>query len=178
VAAAAGVTRSWVSKVELDRAPDVGVRVLAVLLAIVGLDLRLRAYPGGTPLRDEGHRWLLGRFRALLPVGAPWQLEVPLPIVGDQRAWDAMTMLWGLRVGIEAEMRPSDLQAVQRKLALKRRDGGVDRLVLVLADTKANRRFLRLAAEDLRPMFPLQGREAIRALRSPVDPGCDLLVLA
>jgi hypothetical protein len=89
-----------------------------------------------------------------------------------------MTMLWGLSVGIEAEMRPSDLQALQRKLSLKVRDGGVDRLILVLADTRPNRRFLRLAGEDLRPLLRLQGRDAVRALRSSVDPGCNLLVLA
>jgi len=178
VAAAAGVTRSWVSKVELGKVIDIGVRTLAVLLAVVGLDLRLRAYPGGTPYRDDGHRALLARFHASLPPGSPWQTEVPLPIPGDQRAWDAMTVLWGLRVGIEAEMRPSDLQALQRKLSLKVRDGGVDRLILVLADTKANRRFLRLASEDLGSLFRLQGRDAARALRSSVDPGCNLIVLA
>jgi transcriptional regulator with XRE-family HTH domain len=139
VASAAGVTRGWVSKVELGNVTDIGVRTLAVLAAVVGLDLRVRAYPGGAPYRDEGHRAPLARFRALLPAGAPWRTEVPLPIAGDQRAWDAMTTLWSLRVGIEAEMRPSDLQALQRKLALKVRDGGVDRLILVLADTKANR---------------------------------------
>jgi transcriptional regulator with XRE-family HTH domain len=178
VAAAADVTRGWVSKVELGEAPGIGVRMLAIMLAVVGLDLRLRAYPGATPFRDEGHRALLGRLRALLPIGAPWRTEVPLPITGDQRAWDALTQLWGRRVGLEAEMRPSDLQALERKLALKLRDGGAERLILLLADTKANRRFVRLAGDDLKLLFGLQGRDAVKALRSPDDPGCNLLVLA
>ena len=49
--------------------------------------------------------------RALLPADSAWKTEVPLPIPGDQRAWDATTELWRLRVGIEAETGPSDLQA-------------------------------------------------------------------
>ena len=89
--------------VELGRADDVTVTTLSVLSAVVGLDLGLRAYAGGSPLRDQGHRKLLDRFRALSPRTAAWRIEVPLPIPGDQRAWDAMTDLWSLRVGIEAE---------------------------------------------------------------------------
>jgi hypothetical protein len=80
VAGAAGVTRSWVSKVELGKATDVGVRSIGVVLAVVGLDLRLRTYPGATPFRDDGHRALLARLRASLPPGSSWQTEVPLPI--------------------------------------------------------------------------------------------------
>ena len=111
VARAARVSRGWVSKVELGMAPEVGIRMLSTLLAVVGLDLSMRAYPGGSPLRDEGHRQLLERFRALLPADSAWKTEVPLPIPGDQRAWDATTERWRLRVGIEAETGPSDLQA-------------------------------------------------------------------
>jgi hypothetical protein len=116
--------------------------MLSVMLAVVGLDLSVRAYPGGPPLRDDAHRQLLIRFRALLPPGTAWRTEVPLPLPGDQRAWDALMTLWGRRVGVEAEMRPTDVQALERKLTLKLRDGGVDRLVLVLADTRSNRHFL------------------------------------
>ena len=122
----AGVSSSWVSQVERGMAADVTFRLLGVLLAIVGFDLSVRAYPGGSPLRDEGHRRLLGRFRSPLPEGAPWRTEVPLPQPGDQRAWDAVTEPWRLRIGIEAELRPTDLQSLQRRIALKKRDGHVD----------------------------------------------------
>jgi hypothetical protein len=151
--------------------------MLSILLAVVGLDLSLRAYPGGSPLRDEGHRQLLARFRALLPLSASWRTEVPLPTPGDQRAWDATTDLWGMRVGIEAEMRPTDLQALERRLGLKLRDGGVDRLILVLADSRANRRLIRTVGEGLRSSFPLQGAAANAAIRSVADTRCNLLVL-
>lgn len=177
VARASGVSRSWVSRIERGVVEEVGVRLLSVVSAVVGLDLSMRAYQGGQPLRDEGHRQALARARGLLPEGTPWQTEVPFPGPGDQRAWDAMARLWRLHVGFEVEMRPSDLQALQRRLGLKRRDGGVDRMVLVLADTRHNRHFLRLAADSLRPAFPLQGAAAMAALGADTDPGCDLLVL-
>lgn len=178
VADAAGIHPSWVSRVERGLADEAGLRLLSILAAIVGLDLSVRAFPGGQPLRDEGHRRLLSRIRALLPDGAPWQTEVPLPRHGDKRAWDAMTRLWNLRTGIEAELRPSDLQALARKIALKRRDGGVDRMFLILADTRHNRALLRLVGDELRVAFPLQGSAARAALRANADPGCDLLFLA
>ena len=123
VARAAGVSASWISRIERGLAPDVSLLLLGVVLAVVGLDLSVRAFPDGVPLRDAGHRSLLSRFRALLPAGTPWRLEVPLPIPGDQRAWDALTGLWGLRVGIEAETGPTDLQALERRIMLKARDG-------------------------------------------------------
>lgn len=178
VARAAGISPSWVSRIERGLAADVSFRLLSILLAIVGLDLSARAYPGGDPLRDEGHRRMRARVRSLLPGDAPWQTEVPVAGRGDLRAWDAMTRLWGLRVAIEIELRPSDLQALERRLALKLRDGNAHRLVLVIADTRRNRALLRLAAEDLSGVFRLQGSAAKAALRSPNDPGCNLLVLA
>lgn len=178
VARAAGASASWVSQVERGAARDVGFRLVSVMLAVVGLDLSVRAFPGAQPLRDEGHRQLLSRFRALFPAGTPWRTEVPLPVPGDQRAWDAMTLLWGVRIGIEAELRPTDLQALERRLALKKRDGAVGRLVLVLADTRHDRALLRLTGESLRDRFPVQGRVARLALRSLADRGGDLLIVA
>jgi hypothetical protein len=88
-----------------------------------------------------------------------------------------MTELWHLRVGVEAELRPTDLQALQRRIALKKRDGLVDRVVLVLADTRHNRSLLRLVGDSLRDSFPIQGRAARAALRSASDSGADLLIL-
>jgi transcriptional regulator with XRE-family HTH domain len=71
VARAARVSSSWVSRVELGQAAEVGMRKLTVMLAIVGLDLAARAYPVADPLRDDGQRRLLARFRTLLPAHAP-----------------------------------------------------------------------------------------------------------
>jgi hypothetical protein len=51
-----------------------------------------------------------------------------------------------------------------RKVALKRRDDGADRIILLVADTRHNRRVLRLAAPDLRGEFPVSGPAAIASL--------------
>jgi hypothetical protein len=156
---------------------EVGFQLLFVLGAIVGLDIRARAYPGGSALRDVGHLRVLMRFRGLLPREAPWATEVPFPTPGDQRAWDARTRLWGLRVGVEVEMRLVGIQALERRIALKARDGDVDRVILVVADTRHNGRVLRDMGESMRGSFPIQGRYAASLLALPADPKCNLLVL-
>lgn len=177
VARAAGVSRSWISQLELGKVDEVGFRLVTVILTVVGLELRVRAYPGPDPLRDAPQRQVLARLASLLPDGAPLRTEVPFPLAGDQRAWDAMTRLWGLRVGIEVETRVTDWQSKERQLMLKRRDGGVDRMILVLADTRHNRAVVRTIGLELRRAFPVQGRTARAALRSAVDPGGDLLIV-
>jgi hypothetical protein len=141
------------------------------------MDLSVKTYAGGDPLRDRGHHALLARVRSTLPSATSWRTEVPLPIVGDQRAWDALTDLWGLVVAIGAEMRLADLQALERRLWRKVRDGRIDRFILALVDTRANRVAVRELAEALRPGFPLQGAAALAAIRSGRDPGCHLLIL-
>jgi hypothetical protein len=42
------------------------IQELAALGAIVGLDVRLQAYPAGDPIRDAGHLRLLHRLRVRL----------------------------------------------------------------------------------------------------------------
>jgi transcriptional regulator with XRE-family HTH domain len=177
VGRAAGVSHAWISRIELGRATDVHLVELSTILAVVGLDLAARAYPGASPLRDAGHHRLMTRVRALLPPDAPWRTEVPFPRTDDQRAWDAWTRLWNVTYGVEAEMRPTDLQALERRLRLKLRDGGVDRLLLALADTRANRSFVAGMGEALRDIVPIRQSAARAALRSGVDPGAGLLLV-
>jgi hypothetical protein len=57
-----------------------------------------------------------------------------------------------------------DLQALERRLAVKLRDDGRDRLVLLLADTRHNRQALRLAGDSLAAAFPVRGRDALATL--------------
>jgi hypothetical protein len=54
---------------------------------------------------------------------------------------------------------------VERRLALKLRDGGVDVLILVVADTAWNRRVVREHREALRGQLPLDSRDVLAALR-------------
>jgi hypothetical protein len=165
-------------RIERGRLPRVTVAQLAIASAAVGLRFSGRAFPDGDPVRDAAHIRLLQRFRDQLPTRTPWRLEVPLPITGDQRAWDAQFVLDGTTVGIEAEMRLSDIQALERRIALKRRDGGLAIVVLLIADTHGNRRHLAEHREALRSSFPLDSRAvlaAIRLGRPPVSSGVVVL---
>ena len=58
------------------------------MASVLGLDPSLRFYPGGQPLRDQAQIGLLDRFRLHVRSAAAMPAEVPVPIEGDQRAWD------------------------------------------------------------------------------------------
>lgn len=118
-------------------------------------------YPGGSPVRDEGHLRLLADFRLLLPRSVRWATEVPLPLIRDQRAWDALITGSAFRYGVEAETAPHDAQALIRRLALKQRDGAVDGVLLIVRDTRTVTSFLREAAVELAGAFPVDGRRAL-----------------
>jgi hypothetical protein len=77
---------------------------------------------------------------------------------------------------VEAETRVADAQAVMRKLALKLRDGGVDHLLLIVADTRANRDAIAAAGMAVRELFPISPRRALRALAAGRHPGGSALV--
>jgi hypothetical protein len=142
---------------------------------VVGLDVVIRTFPRGDPIRDAGHARLLERLRIRLHPGLSLRTEVPLPIVGDLRAWDAVVGGQGWQVPVEAETVIDDGQALQRKLALKLRDGGFDHLILLVADTPRNR--AALEATPLRETFPLHGRSILGALRGGRDPGANGVVI-
>ena len=89
-----------------------------------------------------------------------------MPIPGDRRAWDARVVIGGRRAGCEAEMQLLDLQALERRLALKLRDGEVDILLLVVPGSVRNRQVLRLHREELRALLPLDTREVLASLRA------------
>jgi hypothetical protein len=99
-----------------------------------------------------------------------WRTEVPLPLPGDLRAWDAVIGPSEAPTAIEAETRLADLQAVERRVGLKQRDGGMPRVVILVADTAANRRALAIGRAALRPAYPLDTREVMTALRDGRQP--------
>jgi transcriptional regulator with XRE-family HTH domain len=90
VCLAVGVSVSTGSRLERGVLEHVDVMLLARMCAVVGLDMSVKAYPGGEPIRDAAHLGLLGEFRALLHSSVEWATEVPLPITGDPRAWDGL----------------------------------------------------------------------------------------
>ena len=103
--------------------------------------------------------------------------EVPLGRRGDPRAWDAQCRPARRIVAIEAEMRLSDLQALDRRVALKRRDGDLDLVILLVADTVGNRRAIVAHRDSLRASFPLDTRAVLAALRAGQAPTSSGIVI-
>jgi hypothetical protein len=68
-------------------------------------------------------------------------------------------------------MRLGDLQAFERRLALKRRDSGDPTVVILVADTRHNSLVLRAARESLRSDYPLDTRQVLASLGAARDPG-------
>jgi transcriptional regulator with XRE-family HTH domain len=181
VGAAIGWDQSRVSRFEAGRL-RVDIEQAAVLCAVVGLELSLRAYPAGPPIRDAAHLALLGRLRATCDPRLVWRTEVPLPGAGDPRAWDAMigsapgsTPRWWIPV--EAETRPRDVQALLRRLALKARDGRTEAVILVLARTSGNRDVARRLNALDPGRFTVPPRHALAALAAGGHPGGSTLIL-
>lgn len=146
-----------------------------------GLDLALRAYPAGDPIRDRAQLALLERFRSRLHRNLRWRTEVPLPIGGDARAWDAEIRgdepaPWRTRV--EAETNIADGQALERRLTLKQRDDPYGHVVLLISDTRANRAAVHVLRDGLREQLPLGTRAILAALRVGCDPkGSGIVIL-
>jgi hypothetical protein len=81
------------------------------------------------------------------------------------RAWDVQLDGPG-SVGIDAETRLSDVQALQRRSELKQRDSGVDVMVLLVARSRHNAAVLRAHRAALASTFPAATYEIMSALRT------------
>ena len=177
VGSAIGRSTSEISRIEHGQSPHVSYETLALAAAAVGLDLPLRAFPAGEPIRDKGQLALLARFRSRLPATLRWRTEVPLQIAGDLRAWDAVIGGRSWSVPVDAESRLHDVQALSRRLALKRRDDGSPTMILLVADTRHNRSVLNLARADLAADFPLPGSRILALLEAGQCPPASGIVL-
>lgn len=166
-------------RIERGVLPNVTVRQLATACAAVGLKFSGRPYPDGDPVRDSAHAHLLERLHVRVRVRdrGRWRTEVLVAGGTDSRAWDAHLVLEGVPVAIEAEMRLTDIQALDRKIALKQRDSGVDIVILLVADTVGNRRALAAHRESLRARFPLDTRAVLAALAAGHAPSASGIVI-
>ncbi len=171
------MSESTFGRIERSELPDVTLTQLATACAAVGLKFVSRAYPDGDPVRDAGQIRLLERFRSQLPDHSGWRSEVPIPIPGDLRAWDGQCRFGGVVVAVEAVTRLLDVQAIDRAIALKRRDSGVGIVILLIADTVANRRRLAEYREALRANFPLDTRAVLAAVRDGRAPDASGIVV-
>jgi transcriptional regulator with XRE-family HTH domain len=177
VGRAVGLSPAQVSRIERGLVAEVSVRHLSVLLAVVGLELSARAYPSGQPIRDRAHTQLLDRLRGILHPSLRMRTEVPMPDRGDLRGWDAVVVAQGWADPVEAETRPTDMQALQRRIALKLRDSGFAEVILLLLDSRHNRALVREHRGFLSDAFPVPGHRALELLGAGVKPGGSSIVL-
>jgi transcriptional regulator with XRE-family HTH domain len=177
VSRALRISRFQVSRTERGRRNSAGVADLARHGAVVGLRLHARFYPAGGGLRDAAQLDLLRRLRARIGDRWSWQLEAPLNIPGDLRAFDALLSTRSTTIAVEAITRLRDAQAQLRAAALKQRDGQVPRLVMLVRGTQHNREALASVADVLTTSFPLGTRATLKALEAGADPGDNGIVL-
>lgn len=176
VARQVGVSPARIERALRGEAGALTVDLAARIAPVVGLQLAASLHLNGDPLRDRAHLALLARFRLRLHPSLDWRTEVPIPITGDLRAGDGVVIgMFGM-ILVEAETKVSDIQAVERKVRLKQRDLGAERLILLVADTPHNRKVLELHPE-LRARFTISARSCLAALARGEDPRGDCLVL-
>lgn len=176
VARSVGVGAARIERAERGDAGTLTIDLAARIAPVVGLQLAASLHPNGDPIRDRAHLALLERFRLRLDRGLAWRTEVPMPIPGDLRAADGVIDGPFGTILVEAETRVTDVQAVERRSMLKRRDLGARRLILLIAETPNNRNVLDLHGE-LRERFPVGTRTCLAALGRGDDPGGDCLVV-
>jgi transcriptional regulator with XRE-family HTH domain len=163
-----GISGAQAARLCRGESKRVSVVRTAQLLEVVGLELGARPYPGASPIRDRGHLALLARLRARLHPSLTWRTEQPVIEVStaahrDLCAWDAVISGVGWCVGVEAETHVRDAQALQRRIALKQRDGAIDAVLLLLTDSKWHRDLMR-SVPELGTEYPVTARAALRAL--------------
>jgi transcriptional regulator with XRE-family HTH domain len=177
VGRATRLSEGQVSRIERGLVVRVALEDLARLHVVVALELSMRSYPSGQPIRDAAHVQLLSECQGRLHRSLAWAVEVPLPIRGDPRAWDGLIRGPEFRYGVEAETAPRDAQALVRRILAKERDSAVDGVILLVRATLQTRRFLAEAGDWLVSSFPVEGSRALELLAAGVAPGGNSVVV-
>ncbi len=177
VARELGTSKSRVSRVERGLVRTLSVEALARHAGVVGLRPYVNLYPAGQRLLDAPQLALLERFRQRLHPEWTWETEVPMPIPGDLRATDCRITIPGCAIAVEAFTRLAEYEAQTRSAQRKRRDLGADRLILLVAATRANRQALADAGAVAAHAFPMSTKAVMRALAEGRDPGADAIIL-
>ena len=147
----------------------------AELLAVAGLGLSISIYPLGDPPRDRRHAELVMSLCSHVNAPLTWATEVPLPNAGDVRGWDVVIRGRANRTGVEVVRVLNDVQGLSRRIALKRRDGGVNHLLVVIADTAPNRRALHDWPTFLPDLPRLNTSDVLASLERGEHPGDGLV---
>jgi transcriptional regulator with XRE-family HTH domain len=180
VAAAAGISRRHYGRIERGRVQTLSVLDLNRVGAVLGLQASVRLYPDGVPVRDVAHASRLRRFLEAVRPPLTYRLEVALPAVEgrpERRAWDAVIFRGRERCAVELEMRLRDVQALLRRIDLKRRDDPTEAFILLVADTRTNRRVLAEFEALFESLPRLRSGRVADALREGRLPPTGLLML-
>ena len=178
IARAIGVSPALVGRLERHELRDTSAGHVAAYAAVLGLAVRITAYPEGEPVRDRVQLRLLGALRDRLHPSLAWRTEVGLPIQGDRRAWDAVAIGDDGWTAFEGISRFGVVDATLRRVNQKHRDDPrIARVVLVLADTVRNRSALSDAAATIRAEYPLDTRTVLGALASGKAPALNGVVI-
>ena len=168
VARSVHLSKSTISRMERGLPPLPDFVVAARVARVVGLDLSIRYYPAPGQLRDAPHIALIQRFLARIPPSVRRHLEAPIK-PGDLRAWDVLLVIGAVRIGVVAETRIRDLQALLRREHRKQLDGNVDHILLLVSDTSNNRLAIAESGALIGEAFPL-GTRAVMARLSRGEP--------
>jgi transcriptional regulator with XRE-family HTH domain len=169
VAKSAGVARSTVERAEAGAA-SLGVDAVGAILAAVGIDLSIRAFPSERfRVRDSRHAAAVERLRSL--ASPAWRARAEVAAGEHGRSADLVLFGADALVHIEVELRLTDIQAqlrnAQRKReSLARSTDRPVRLVIAVADTRSNREAFRPHATLMRSQLPTGSREVMRAIRT------------
>ena len=180
VSRAARIARADYSRIERGKLDRASIVDAARVAAVLGLDLWVRAFPGGYGLRDEGQAKGLGQLLACVRRPLQYRTEVVLPAQPDRlelRAWDAQITGHGETTSVEYEARLYDAQAQQRRWNLKRRDDPPDHFLLVIAGTRANRRVLGEHADLFADLPRLRTANVMKALQEGRHPGTGMVLI-
>ncbi len=164
-----GWSADKVWQLENHRLPSLGITDACEAAAILGYDFTGRLFPNGARIRDAGQAPRLMRLLENVRAPLSYRTDVPLPQTRDApeiRAWDALISGGGERTAVELEARLGDVQATTRRHNLKRRDDPVDRFLMVIADTRHNRRVMREFAALFRDLPRLRTRDVLLDLAS------------
>ncbi|MEA2675948.1 MAG: hypothetical protein QOJ81_89 [Chloroflexota bacterium] len=148
---------------------DLGIVRLSEIASVLGYEVSVGLHPVGDAVRDKGQLACGRRFNALL--SDRWRVtdETLLPGAGEQRAWDKLLRLVDATphclIGVDIESRVVDVQALVRRTRGRERDGQVDNILLVLADTDHNRRVVDELRASLGPVYSTGPRRIMAALR-------------
>ena len=180
VAAAARLSRPRYTKIEGATVHTLTIDEAARISSVLGLDLSVRVYPGGDPLRDGASAARLHALGSRVARPLHFRTEVPLPAHPDhraRRAWDAEVRGAGARTTFELEMRIRDAQAIERRIALKLRDDPPDHFVLMVAATRHNRQVLANHPQFFADLPRLRPSTVLRALDAGRHPPSALILV-